>query len=296
MTAPVSAVNVQIPGSATAPIVADFIAHALRVAYVHRRDIQSLREKDWQVPGVYLLMTADGSGLVYVGKSIELRGRLLTHHRDPRLNWTRAMVCQRDTTHGFTSADIGYLEGRLAAELRAISGITVQEGREDLDVTSPPHVRIALDELLSSILAAVRLAGLDTYKDADLPEEEGPADAVSPLPGRSFASTIGLADLIGSGLIDAGAELFLSQGGTTARATVSSQGDIIVDGVAYRSPSRAAIVAINALRESAEHVKASNGWTVWRVGGTNGPTLDALRRLLDDPIPGDELSATADIS
>ena len=183
MSAQVIAVNVQIPASTTAPVVADFTTHALRVGYFHRRDWQNLPTDDWTVPGVYVLMTTDGSGIVYVGKSVKLRGRISTHNSDPQIDWQRALVVKRDTSHGFTSADVGYLEGRLAAELAAIPGITVHRGKEDRDDTLPRHMELSLDELLGSILSAVRLAGLDVHKPADLPDEdedaEGPADAAA---------------------------------------------------------------------------------------------------------------------
>ena len=85
MSAQVVAVNVQIPAAATAPVVADFTTHALRVGYFHRRDWQNLPADDWNVPGVYVLMTTDGSGIVYVGKSVKLRGRISTHNSDPQV-------------------------------------------------------------------------------------------------------------------------------------------------------------------------------------------------------------------
>ena len=114
-------------------------------------------------------MTTDGSGLIYVGKSVKLRGRVSTHNSAPPIDWQRALVVKRDTSHGFTSADVGYLEGRLAAELAAIPGITVQRGKEDRDDTLPQHMELSLDELLGSILSAVRLAGLDVQSPRTCP-------------------------------------------------------------------------------------------------------------------------------
>lgn len=105
MGAQVIAVNVQIPSATTAPVVADFTIHALRMGYFHRRDWHNLPADDWNVPGVYVLMTTDGSGSVYVGKSVKLRGRISTHNSDPQIDWQRALVCKRDrlykTFHGY---------------------------------------------------------------------------------------------------------------------------------------------------------------------------------------------------
>lgn len=50
MSAQVTPVNVQIPASTTAPIVADFVVHALRVALVNRRDVERLATDEWMAP------------------------------------------------------------------------------------------------------------------------------------------------------------------------------------------------------------------------------------------------------
>jgi len=258
-------VNVQIPAAATVPVVADFVAHALRVAYVHRRDIERLAADEWEVPGIYVLLTDNGSHQLYVGQAIDLRKRLLQHRGKPKLEWTRAVVIKRDTSHGFNSAEIGYLEGRVAAEVRAIPGVDVVEGKQDQDTTLPPHMLLSLDDLLSSILAALRLAGVDTYKEADEPEQK--VARKSPM-----AKSGTIADLLDAGLLRAGATLHLSQGGKTASGTVTTSGEIIVAGVAYASPSKAAQQALG--------LQSSNGWTTWHVGNPKGPTLDALRDQL----------------
>lgn len=295
MSAQVVAVNVQIPASTTSPVIADFTTHALRVGYFHRRDWQNLPLDDWNVPGVYVLMTTDGSGLIYVGKSVKLRGRISTHNSVSPINWQRALVVKRDTSHSFTSADVGYLEGRLAAELAAIPGITVQRGKEDRDDTLPRHMELSLDELLGSILSAVRLAGLDVHKPADLPDEDEDEDAEASVGATDSAVPTGAAphrrrhtkkaklpELVAAGLISAGTELHLSQGGTTAAGIVSPQGEIVVDGVAHSSVSKAAQTALNSDRDKAAQVLSSNGWITWHIGSPTGPMLDSLRDQYDD--------------
>jgi hypothetical protein len=113
------------------------------------------------------LLTDDGSNSVYVGKSTDLRSRVMQHKQANAHvpGWSRAVLVKRDTSNGFTSADVGYLEGRLSAELDAISGITVVKGKTDGDATLPAHMQMSLDSLLSSILASVRLAGIDTHRE-----------------------------------------------------------------------------------------------------------------------------------
>lgn len=272
MASQVIPVNVQIPASSTAPVVADFVAHALRVAYVNRRDLERLPADEWAVPGIYVLLSDDGSWRLYVGQAVDVRKRLFQHRSKPKLEWTRAVVIKRDTSHGFNSAEIGYLEGRVAAEVAAIPNVTVVEGKRDQDTTLPAHMLLSLDDLLSSILAALRLAGVDTHKEADEPEEK--PRLVTAKRKRPTFKTGTVADLLAAGLLRGGAELHLSQGGRTASGTVSAAGEIIVAGVAYASPSKAAQQALG--------LQSSNGWTTWHVGELKGPTLDALRDQLPD--------------
>ena len=267
MSTGVSAVNVQVPSSTTAPVIADFVEHALRVAYVFRRDIRNLTDGEWNSPGVYVLLTSDGSGKVYVGKAVKLRQRLHEHRSEPKLPWERAVIVKRDTSHGFNSAEIGYLEGRLSAELGAVDGLTVVKGKTDHDGTLPPHMLLSLDALLPSVVAAIRLAGVDVFKVADLPEANADHGSGSK---RSYTVIPGtLADLLAGGILHAGSSLHLTRGGRSEAASVSSSGEVIYAGVSYASPSRAASLAVGG--------QAANGWEDWRVGSPTGPTLAALR-------------------
>ena len=121
-------VNVQIPSDSEAPVIADFVEHALRVAFVDRAHLRSLPISEWDVPGIYILLTGDGSGQVYVGKARKLRNRLGQHNVKEPLPWRRAVAVRRDTTDGFNTAEIGYLEGRVSAEISALETVLAQEG------------------------------------------------------------------------------------------------------------------------------------------------------------------------
>ena len=282
MASQVIPVNVQVPSAATAPVVADFVEHALRVAYANRRDLAALPEDEWGVPGVYVLLTDDGSGQAYVGQAVHLRKRLLQHRSKQKLDWRRAVAIKRDTSHGFNSAEIGYLEGRLASEIAAIPGVTVVEGLKNQDKTLPPHLMLSLDALLSSMLAALRLAGVDTFKDADIPEGASSARGrARPRRGHSVIQGT-VADLLAGGLLRAGAELHLSQGGKTGTASVTTTGELVVSGVAYASPSKAAATALDQ--------QSSNGWTAWHVGSLTGPTLAHLRAQLGETPVGEDVA------
>ncbi len=269
-------VNVQVPADANAPVIADFVEHAIRVAYVHRRDVVRLPESDWAAPGVYVLLTDDGSGHAYVGKAVKLRDRLLQHRAAPKLEWTRAVILKRDTSHGFNSAEIGYLEGRLSSELGAVNNLNVIKGKTDQDATLPRHMLLSLDAMLPTMVAAMRLAGIDVQKEGDSAGDHGPRSISS---GRTNAVIPGtVADLLAAGLLHAGVELHLSQGGRLGSGKVTTNGEVIVNGVAYSSPSKAAAVALG--------LQSSNGWDAWHVGSLAGPKLSVLRAKLP---PRDEV-------
>lgn len=236
-----------------------------------RRDVARLPEVEWATPGIYVLISDDGTQNVYVGKSTGLRSRVLQHKvKNSQVpNWSRAVLVKRDTTNGFTSSDVGYLEGRLSAELEAIPGILVAKGKADGDSTLPSHMQMSLDALLSSILAAVRLAGIDTHrKDED--------DELAPAHGFMRTAIRGtVADLVARGLLHAGAELHCTRAGRQGRGTVASDGQIIVDGVGYKAPSRAAGASLGA-----DTSTGFGGWEMWHVGSLSGPTLASLRAQL----------------
>ena len=266
MSSKVITADVQVPSSATAPIVADFTEHALRIAYVNRRDVKTLPEADWSTPGCYVLLSDDGSRKVYVGKTDDIRKRLTQHNSKERLPWRRAVAIQRDTSHGFNTAEIGYLEGRLTSEIAAIPGMVVVADRKDQDTTLPPHQMLSLDALLPSMLAALRLAGIDIHRD-----DEGTTPGTS-RSHRKIRIEGTIADLLAAGLLRAGVELVANRKGATVKASVTTTGDLLVDGVAHPSPSKAAQVALK--------LKAANGWDEWRIGNQHGPTLASLRAKL----------------
>lgn len=263
-------VNVQIPSDSQAPIIADFVEHALRVAYFDRQHWALLPSSDWDAPGVYVLMTSDGSNRVYVGQARKLRGRLQQHNNKEKLPWHRALAVKRDTTAGFNTAEIGYLEGRVAAELNALTQITVVEGQTSGDETLPKHMMISLDAFVKSILGALRLAGLDISRSNPETEVEDEDPALTPSSSARPSKVVTVADLVSSGLLQAGHALYLSQAGREAEGSVTADGEVIVRGVSYKSPSAAAKIVLDG--------QASNGWMTWKVGSPSGSPLDTLRQ------------------
>ncbi|WP_411815826.1 hypothetical protein [Gordonia sp. SND2] len=168
--------------------------------------------------------------------------------------------------------------------MNAIPSITVEGYRDDHDDTLAPYIELSLDELLGSIMSALRLAGLDTHKAADLPDDDDTDDANSgdeapeaDSMGARRAQDVKLPELVARGLIPAGTELHLKQGDTTARGIVSAQGEVVVDDVAYTGVTTAAKAAINNLRDETARVSPSNGWFAWHIRSLDGDVLDTLR-------------------
>ena len=272
MTASVLTAGTQIPADPRAPIRFDFELHALRMAFVEPANVNRLTD-EWQQPGVYVLLgkrSAEQATDVYVGMATDLRKRLTAHRRKPKFPWWRAVAVVRDTTTGFDSAQIGYLEGRLAQELRVLPGVNVREGMSTMDVTLPTFARSPLDEFVGTVLEALRIAGVDLQSGA---EDDPESETVTS--GRGHTMIPGtIKDLLGAGLLDAGSRLVAERevGGKQIRleCEVSASGELIFEGVAYRNPTRPAVLGFD--------LKSTNGWVAWKTDG--GKTLADLRDQL----------------
>lgn len=279
--------GVQIPSSTSAPIRLDFNLHALLVAVVGRDGVAQLgASKEWDAPGFYVLLGGIGGRGpvdVYVGKATSIRARLVQHGARPKLDWWRAVAVVRDTTVGFNSAEVGYLEGKLASELRELPSVNVIEGQVTTDTTLPIEMRTNLDAFVDTALQALKIIGIDlTPATGEQPEEEeveAPADSGSG--GAAPAVIPGtVRDLLAAGLLSPGAQLEASRVNRetgeprVAHGEVQANGEILVreTGRAYRSPSKAAQQGLD--------VVSSNGWRDWTVLGT-GTTLAALRDRLN---------------
>lgn len=264
---PVTPASVQVPADASAPVTLDFISHALRVAFVDRQDIRSLPKLDWDSPGVYVLMgkiAHQGPTPIYVGKANALRARLLQHRSSPPIDWWRAVAIARDTTDGFNSAQIGYLEGRLANQLRSAARLEVAEGQKNIDKTLPDHQLISLDAFIPTILAALRISGLNVSRSEEA--EASDKEEVPKTGKRYFAVT--LAQMTSAGSIKPGDKVVFDQRGGKAEALVNASGEIVLDGVAFQTPSGAGSEVLGG--------KAVNGWDAWQLG-EGGPTLSEVR-------------------
>ena len=250
-TLPITAL---IPEAAKSPIVIYESHAALRMAIAERHSISGL--VDWDLPGVYCLLypvAADGTFPIYVGQAPSgLRGRVF-QHVSKKEDWIRALLIARDTTHGFHSAQVGWLEGRLWRQAFASARGTLVNRNEPKDETLPDYERAALEACILPIGRVLRLLGYPLEAEDDLPS---PKDIVH----KTFHG-VTLADLLEAGLLSTGQTLHFIAAGYSASATVQPSGKLLMDGTAYDTPSGAGQVIRG---------RATNGWEHWAVQNAQG--------------------------
>lgn len=170
----------------------------------------------------------------------------------------------RDTTNGFNTAEVGYLEGRWADQVDRLPSMHLKAGKRDKDTTLPDNHLLQLDQFIPTLMAGLRLAGVNTA------EAEVPSRAKTKKGYTHHGASV--TDLLASGMLRTGQELTYTRKGETRVAKVTSDGSLIVAGTAYSSPSNAAIAAF-------EDLKSVNGWWAWRT--SDGASLKDLREQLE---------------
>lgn len=227
---------------------------ALRMAVVDRASMSELGD-EWDRPGIYLLLDPvqlDGTYGVYVGKApAGLRVRLRDHRRK-KDHWARALLVVRDTTYGWDSAQVGWLEGRLYDLLDGATLATLSNGNRPQDETVRPYDRAALEAATQPIAAIMRLLGCspDTFDDGSMGSE--PTVSASP---RQYG--ISVSDLLAAGDLRVDEKLTSTYPSYPATATIRPDGTIVYDDASYTSPSAAG----SAVRGG----KATNAWSFWAV-------------------------------
>ena len=249
--------TVLIPQSPSDPIVIYNDQAALRMA-VADKDAITLLDADWERPGVYLLLYpvgADGLFDVYVGKASTggLRSRMLTH-KNVKPGWTRALLITRDTTHGYNSAHVGWLEGRLWSLVKAAARANLTNGNQPGSENLPAFDRATLELAIGPIRQVMRLLGYSL----------APEDEATPVksPGTKHYHGVKVAALVAAGLLAPGATLeFTWTGYEGTKATLAADGSLVVGDVAYATPSAAGTAVKGG--------GAVNGWEYWSVRDTN---------------------------
>lgn len=264
---PVTALLASEPG---VPVVVFDSNAALRMAVVDRQSVFGLDES-WDTPGVYLLLdpvALDGAYGVYVGKApAGLRTRLRQHLKG-KDHWARALLVVRDTTHGWHSAQVGWLEGRLYDLLDGASLADLLNGNRPQDETLPAYDRVALEAAVTPISAVLRLLGCSP----DAFDEDAPSESPARSAPRQYNVTV--ADLVQAGDLVVGEKVNSTQVSAPATAVVGEDGFLTVDGQRFTTPSAAG-----------GHVrggKATNGWAFWAVEreGSTVPLATVRARFL----------------
>lgn len=251
--------TVLVPENAQTPVEVCDQHAALKIAVVEREGVKYL-SKEWEVPGVYLLVEQyDGIGWgVYVGKAAGVRARIL-EHVNKKPPWYRAVLVRRDTTHGFNSAHVGWLEGRLYDMLATAERVVLRNANRPGDETLAPYDRQMLEQVVLPVQRVLRLIGHDPS-----PPDDKPITAQS----KSWYG-ISLERVVQAGLVKAGANLVSTNGAWPATARVTADGRIEVSGKRYSSPSKAAAAVKGG---------TANGWDFWAVQSPTGPEKLALFR------------------
>lgn len=263
-----------LPETVADPIVMYDSHAALRFAVVERAHVQRLGA-EWDEPGNYILLdpvAPDGKWGCYVGKAAPggVRSRLLSHLRT-KDHWRRALLLQRDTTHGFNSAQVSWLEGRLYDLMDAAEDAALSNGNRPSDETLPSFERAMLEACVLPVSRVLRLLGYDPATADD----SGVITTVTSRTRTSRFHGITLDDLLGAGLLGPGTRLVSVNSAWPASAVVRGAGGIEMDGKTYPTPSGAA----SAVKGGAP----VNGWDFWAVEEASGKiTLATLRaRYLD---------------
>jgi len=240
----------------------------LRMVAVNK-DSVGLLDDTWDVLGVYFLF---GHGSeperysAYVGEAGKrpLRTRLREHVRGKE-GWNRALLITSDSSEGFDSAAIGWLEGRLHAVLMNATAAEVVNANTPADNSLPQYEREAMEGYIRPVMAAMRALGYPP----DTPDQRVPA-APRRRPRRYTES---VSDLITAGLLRVGTRLSPVPSAFDVTATVLADGRLQIGDRDFDAPSGAgAFVAGHA----------TSGWDFWGVPSGEGglKPLAVLREQL----------------
>ena len=256
--------KVLIPESGRQPIEVKDERTALRLTVVERASLRSLGD-EWDKPGVYLLLDRpgnDGTFGCYVGKApAGVRARLRNHAR-AKEHWYRAVLIRRDTSDGFHSAQVGWLEGRLYDLLADAASVRVHNGNRPSDETLPVYDRENLEAFVLPIERVLNVLGHHVGAPVVLTSK-------APKPRKSYDAT--LKSLVDAGLISAETPVVSVNTRWPANGVIHADGTLEHDGKRYSDVSPAAKAACRGIE--------ANGWTMWAVEMPDGTmkTLKAFR-------------------
>lgn len=249
-----------------------YVQHAaLKIAVVDREGACRVGD-EWDAPGAYVLLDrpdATGQWGVYAGKApAGVRTRLRDHLRK-KDHWYRALLLRRDTTIGFNSAQIGWLEGRLYDLFDGAADAILHNGNRPSDETLPLYDRQILEMVVLPVRRVLRMLGHDPRTTDDTLPSSSPPRTKQNRPRTKQYHGITLTQLLSTGVLQAGAKLISTNKSWPASATVTAAAEIEYAGNTYASASAAA---------KAVKGGEANGWEFWaaEIEGGNVP-LSVLR-------------------
>lgn len=246
-----------VPNRSDEPIAINVTHSGLRMVLVHREAVRRLGD-EWRVLGLYFLLGPDPNApdryLAYIGE-VGKRNLLLrvTEHAAQKDWWNRALLVASDSTAGFNSAEIGWLEGRFYDVLNNAVAATVKNKGRPGDDSILPLDRAVLEKYVEPTIAALRAVGAppDTADQKPIPKHQKRA---------RYDGSVG--ELVANGLLKAGTLLTPLRGHLEDTALVLPNGRLEVKGVGYDSPSGAAAAVTGN--------KAEAGWDFWGAPSGDG--------------------------
>ena len=158
-----------MPEGVGSPIVVYDDNAALRAAIVDRGTARHLGD-EWRSGGLYLLLgrrNATGEWGASIGTAISDLAEQATSRFCDQDDWYRALLVQRDTTYGFTSAQLDWLEGQLHDVLAAAQNVRLTNKTKPVEATLGSSEPQVLELVLESIRRVLRLIGHDTSHGDD---------------------------------------------------------------------------------------------------------------------------------
>lgn len=256
-----------LPTSSAAPLVIELPHHALRLVVVNNGSVDLL-DDSWDAGGTYVLLGPAQERdrySAYVGKAPSgLRSRV-KHHVRSKEGWDRALLVAH-TSYGFSSAAVGWLEGRLWDVLTSAPTAELRNQMRPRDESLPPWERPELERYITPITAVLRALGANP----DTPDQ-APTRRRGRGPRRTHSETVG--DILDAGLLTVGTRLRPIPEAFDSPATVVDGGGLEVEGTVFDTPSAAGV-----------HVagRSVNGWDFWGAASGDGTLvpLSELRRRL----------------
>jgi len=278
-----------LPASSAEPLVIELPHHALRLVVVNNGSV-GLLDDSWDAGGIYVLLgPADERDRysAYVGKAPSgLRSRV-GHHVRSKEGWDRALLVAH-TSYGFSSAAVGWLEGRLWDVLTSAPAAELRNHVRPRDESLPPWDRRELERYITPITAVLRALGANP----DTPDQ-----APSPRRGRGARRTYSetVSDLLEAGLLTVGTRLRPIPDAFDSPATVVEGGGLQVGDTVFETPSAAGVHAAK---------RSVNGWDFWGAASGDGTlvALSELRRRLQTnesksaPVPRAATPATTPVA